>query len=86
MPGAFAGTASSTTSQMEKMLRAFSPIYEACGLNPGDQKTSKELKCFFATGTMRNGIADHGGNAARARSHGYDQNGDPQSSVRDFPY
>src|SRR6266498_926032 len=32
MPGAFTGTASSTTSQMEKMLRVFSPLYEACGL------------------------------------------------------
>jgi hypothetical protein len=28
MPGAFTGTASSTTSQMEKILRAFSPLYE----------------------------------------------------------
>ena len=28
MPGAFTGTASSTTSQMEKMLRVFSPLYE----------------------------------------------------------
>ena len=28
MPGAFTGTASSTTSQMEKMLRVFSPPYE----------------------------------------------------------
>jgi hypothetical protein len=28
MPGAFTGTASSTTSQMEKMLRASSPLYE----------------------------------------------------------
>jgi hypothetical protein len=35
MPDAFAGTASSTTLRMEKMRRAFSPIYEACGLNPG---------------------------------------------------
>jgi hypothetical protein len=28
MPGAFTGTASSTTSQMEKMRRVFSPVYE----------------------------------------------------------
>jgi hypothetical protein len=28
MPGVFTGTASSTTSQMEKMLRVFSPLYE----------------------------------------------------------
>jgi hypothetical protein len=28
MPGAFTGTASSTTSQMEKIVRAFSPTYE----------------------------------------------------------
>ena len=30
MPGAFNGTASSTTSQMEKMLTVFSPLYEKC--------------------------------------------------------
>src|SRR6266487_3516070 len=29
MPGAFTGTASSTTWQMEKMRRAFSPLYES---------------------------------------------------------
>ena len=30
MPGAFNGTASSTISQMEKMLTVFSPLYEKC--------------------------------------------------------
>jgi hypothetical protein len=53
MRGAFASTASSTTSQMDKMLRAFSPIYEACGLNPGDQKTSKELKSLVDGGKSK---------------------------------
>jgi hypothetical protein len=34
MPGAFTGTASSTTSQMEKMLRASLPLYEKAMLTP----------------------------------------------------
>jgi hypothetical protein len=45
MPGAFTGTASSTTSQMEKMLRVFSLLYETqmtrqseCGALVGPSK------------------------------------------------
>jgi hypothetical protein len=49
MPGAFTGTASSTNSQMEKMLRVFSPIYEVAQMTRiSDPALQSEVRLFSA--------------------------------------
>src|SRR2546430_284379 len=48
MPGAFTGTASSTTSQMEKMLRVFLPLYEK-QMQPGNGEERRERQSSSAS-------------------------------------
>jgi hypothetical protein len=44
MPGAFTGTASSTTSQIEKMLRLKSPTLASASSNSQDGDDKRELE------------------------------------------